>query len=228
MSNAEKIHVMQVVHVEKLAPQIIQLLMKPDHPITYQSGDYIMLGFEESDLKPFSIASAPREDGLIECHIRNELGTEWMEKLFDSKVGDQLIMAGPKPQMSLKAAHEPMIFVAGGTGFAPMKAILEESIRQKMTVPISFYWGARNSSDLYMHNWMIELSQKHPHIEYIPVISEHIEQWQGETGLVHKKALEQHPNLSQTHIYMCGPWNMTQTAKQEFIDAGANADNIIH
>lgn len=90
------IHPLKVVHVEKLAPQIIQLLMQAEHPITYASGQYIMLGFDSKDLKPFSIASAPREDGLIECHIRNQDDSEWMHALFAVQSGDHLVMQGPK------------------------------------------------------------------------------------------------------------------------------------
>ena len=228
MSNTENTHVMKVVQVQTLAPQIIQILMRPEHPLTYTAGDYVMLGFDTAELKPFSIASAPREDGLIECHIRKQPDSEWMERLFATEAGDTLVLQGPKPQMALKPAHEAMIFVAGGTGFAPMKAILEEAIRQDVKVPMSFYWGARTQADLYMHAWMLEISQKHPHIEYIPVISEAVADWQGETGLVHKKMLEQHPTLSHATIYMCGPWDMTQTAKQEFIAAGANESHIVH
>ena len=228
MSNTEQTHVMKVIKVETLAPQIIKLLMQAEHPISYTAGDYVMLGFAEDDLKPFSIASAPREDGLIECHIRKQSNSEWMVKLFTVTAGNTLVMQGPKAQMALQPSHEAMIFVAGGTGFAPMKAILEESIRQGIKVPISFYWGARIAEDLYMHNWMIDLSQKHPHIEYIPVISEQTQEWHGESGLVHKKMLEQHPKLNHSTIYMCGPWDMTQTAKQDFIAAGANSNNIIH
>lgn len=228
MSDSQQTHVMKVIKVEPLAPQIIKLLMQAEHPITYTAGDYIMLGFTTEDLKPFSIASAPREDGLIECHIRKQADSEWMQKLFASQAGDQLVMQGPKPQMALQAAHEAMIFVAGGTGFAPMKAILEESIRQEIKVPISFYWGARVASDLYMHDWMINLTQQHPHIKYIPVISDQVENWQGETGLVHQTMLQQHPSLMHCTIYMCGPWDMTQTAKQDFIAAGAREEKIIH
>lgn len=224
----ETIHVMKVVQTEHLTSQIIKLLMQPEHPISYQAGDYIMLGFDAADLKPFSIASAPRQDGLIECHIRNELGSGWMEKLFASQSGDTLVMQGPKAQMTLKEAHQPIIFVAGGTGFAPMKALLDEAIRAEIEVPISFYWGARTQEDLYMHKWMVDLTQKHPNIEYVPVISDELENWQGETGLVHKKALEQNPTLAHKTIYMCGPWNMTQTAKQEFIEAGAEEAEIVH
>ncbi|BCN92335.1 hypothetical protein THMIRHAM_01200 [Thiomicrorhabdus immobilis] len=221
-------HVMKVIHVHTLAPQIIQLLLKPEHPISYTSGDYIMLGFETDELKPFSIANAPREDGLIECHIRKQPNNEWMEKLFAVQAGDNLVMQGPKPQMALMPAHEAIIFVAGGTGFAPLRALLIESLRQNIQVPITFYWGVRTADDLYMHDWLIDLMQKEPHINYVPVVSDEIQDWKGETGLVHETVLKHHASLAHASVYMCGPWAMIQTAKQAFIDAGLSQEKLVH
>ena len=105
--------------------QMIQILFKPEHPVAYASGQYIMLGFDAADLKPFSIAAAPREDGLIECHIHNQIDSDWMKKLFKTQTGDRLVMEGPKDQMALQPAHQPIILLAGGTGFSAMKALLE-------------------------------------------------------------------------------------------------------
>ena len=221
-------HVLKVMQANLLAPQIIQLLLKPEHPIQYTSGDYIMLGFDTEELKPFSIADAPREDGLIECHIRNQENSEWMQNLFSVTAGQKLVMQGPKAQMSLQPAHEKIIFVAGGTGFAPMRALLEEALRQKVLVPITFYWGARTPEELYMHDWMIDLTQKHGNVDYIPVISDNTENWQGLTGLVHNAVLEAHPSLEKTRVYMCGPWPMIQTAKEAFYAAGLQETHLIH
>jgi len=227
-SDENTLHLIKVVHANHLTSDIIQLLMQAEHPITYTSGDYIMLGFEEQDLKPFSIASAPREDGLIECHIRKQSDSEWMEKLFSTQAGDKLVMQGPKKQMALKSAHETILFVAGGTGFAPLRALLIESLRQEISVPICFYWGARSADELYMHEWLIELTEKHGHIDYIPVVSDKTDNWQGETGLVHETVLKQHPNMAHNTVYMCGPWPMIQTAKQAFFDAGLAEEKLTH
>lgn len=217
MSN---IHPLKVVHVESLTPQIIQLQLKPDFPVSYASGDYIMLGFDAEDLKPFSIASAPREDGLIECHIRNQADSEWMQKLFAIQVGDKLVMESPKEQIRLQPIHHPIILVAGGTGFAPMKALLETLVKEHVSVPIHLYWGARSVEELYMHNEMIELASSHGNIEYIPVISKATEHWNGLKGLVHEQVLQQHPSLKHFTVYMCGPWDMIQKAKVDFEAAG--------
>jgi len=229
MSSAENItHILKVVQANTLAPQIIQLLLKPEQPIKYMAGDYIMLGFDTEELKPFSIADAPRDDGLIECHIRKQADNNWMNRLFDVQAGDNLVMQGPKAQMSLQPAHEAIIFVAGGTGFAPMRALLNESLRQNIAVPITFYWGARTVEDLYLHKWMIDLAQKHPHIEYVPVISDDLTDWQGKTGLVHNTVIKEHPNLEKYTVYMCGPWPMIQTAKEAFLAVHLNEDHLVY
>lgn len=214
------IHTLKVVHIEHLTTDIIQLLMKPDFPISYSAGQYIMLGFDTEDLKPFSIAAAPREDGLIECHIRKQADNEWMTKLFTISVGDTLVMQGPKDQMSVQPAHNPILFVAGGTGFAPMKALLDELLRQKVEVPIHFYWGARHADELYMHDVMQDLERQHANLIYVPVISEEDATWQGLTGLVHKQVLKDYPSLQHKTVYMCGPWPMMETAKADFAAAG--------
>lgn len=221
-------HPLKVVHLEKFTPEIIQLLMKPDFPVTYAAGQYILLGFERDDLKPFSIASAPREDGLIECHIRKHGDNPWMERLFNVQVGDTLVMQGPKDQMAFKPAHNPVIFVAGGTGFAPMKALLDEFLRQHSEVPLHFYWGARQPQDLYQHEEMLELEQRHGNLIYVPVISEDNPDWKGLTGLVHQQVLKDYPSLTHKTVYMCGPWPMIQTAKEDFIQAGLDPIACIH
>lgn len=217
---SETTHVLKVVHSEQLAPQILQLLMQPEKPIAYQAGDYLMLGFTTKELKPFSIAAAPREDGLLECHIRNQADSEWMQALFSVKTGDQLVMQGPKAQMQLQAQTGPIIFVAGGTGFAPMKALLEELLRQNPSQTLYFYWGARTQADLYMHQSMLDLSTNYDNVTYIPVISDNTQDWPGKTGLVHQQVLQDHPQLANFTVYLCGPWDMVQTAKQDFLNAG--------
>lgn len=222
------IHPLKVVHVEKLAPEIIQLTLKPEEPVSYASGNYIMLGLDTENLRPFSIASAPRDDGLIICHIRHLADNETMDKLCSVETGDRLVMESPKEQIVLQEAHQPIILLAGGTGFAPLKAILETLIKNRVAVPIHLYWGARNVADLYMHKEMLELTQTHPNIEYIPVLSEDSSDWNGLTGLVHEQVLKQHPSLQHTTLYMCGPWDMIQKAKSDFTAAGLQPNACIH
>jgi CDP-4-dehydro-6-deoxyglucose reductase len=215
-----QVHTLKIVHLEHYTADIIRLLMRPDFPVIYAAGQYIMLGFDQNDLKPFSIAAAPREDGLIECHIRKHDDNPWMQRLFAVEVGDMLVMQGPKDQMQWHEPHQPVIFVAGGTGFAPLKALLEEHLRHHTEVPLHFYWGARQAKELYMHEAMLDLERQHPNLVYVPVVSETDPSWQGLTGLVHHQVLKDYPSLAHKTVYLCGPWAMVQTAKADFAAAG--------
>ena len=210
---------MTVVETVLLTPDILQLLLSPVEEFTYQAGDYVMLGFDAADLKPFSIASAPRSDGLMSVHIRNHDDSDWMLTLFDVKRYDTLMVQGPKSQYQLSLPlNKPVIFVAGGTGFAPMKALLEVALTQNTDQIIEFYWGARTQEDLYLHTDMLSLCKQYPSLNYIPVVSD--EPFAGRNGLVHKAVLQDHPSLANFRVYLCGPWEMQATAKAEFLAAG--------
>ncbi|MBN2864420.1 MAG: NAD(P)H-flavin reductase [Thiotrichales bacterium] len=210
---------MTVVDTVLLTPDIIQLLLSPLQPFSYQAGDYVLLGLDEVDLKPFSIASAPRLDGLVELHIRNHDDSDWMLALFDVKRYDTVFVQGPKAQYQLELPMDkPVVFVAGGTGFAPMKALLDVALQQPLEQIIEFYWGVRTQADLYWHVEMLGLCKNYPNLNYIPVISD--EDFSGRTGLVHKAVLQDHPSLVGFRVYLCGPWEMQTTAKAAFLAAG--------
>lgn len=216
--------IFKVIQVEHFKEDTQQLILKPTQPFRYQAGDYIMLGFEEDDMKPFSIASSPRNDGHIELHIRKHEDNAWNQRLFSLEAGDEVLVEGPKPQYKLDEllceTGKPILFVAGGTGFAPMKALLDELLASGCENTIHFYWGSRHKEDLYMRNQMIALAKHTPNLNYIEVLSEPSESDTGLTGLVHKVVLEQHPSLADFRVYLCGPWPMVQAAKDDFAAAG--------
>lgn len=215
--------IFKVIQVEHFTADTIQLILKPTQPFRYQAGDYIMLGFEQEDLKPFSIASSPRNDGRIELHIRKHEDNAWNDRLFSLTSGEEVLVEGPKPQYQLDEdicqSKKPILFVAGGTGFAPMKALLDELLASGCENTIHFYWGSRHKEDLYMRNQMIALAKHHDNLDYIEVLSEPSENDTGLTGLVHQVVLERHPNLADFRVYLCGPWPMVQTAKEDFFAA---------
>lgn len=210
---------MTVVETVLLTPDIIKLVLSPTETFVYQAGDYVMLGLDSADLKPFSIASAPRPDGLVEVHIRNQDDSDWMVELFEVRRYDTVSVQGPKSQYQLALPLiQPVIFVAGGTGFAPMKALLEVALVEQSDQIIEFYWGVRTQQDLYWHAQMLTLCKQHANLNYIPVVSD--EPFVGRTGLVHKAVLQDHTNLEGFRVYLCGPWEMQATAKAEFLAAG--------
>ena len=217
----------QIIDKSFFTNDILRLRLKGETAITFSAGQYILLGSDADNLKPFSIAAAPDGTGEIECHIRNHDNSDWMQELFAKEIGDTLHWMGPNDQMKLEHHVLPTIFVAGGTGFAPMKALLEALLKEQPIQPIHFYWGARQPDDLYQNEWLEQLASEHDNINYIPVISEPNDDWQGATGLVHKQVLADYPLLEHHMVYLCGPWNMVQAAKQEFIDAGLEEKHFI-
>jgi CDP-4-dehydro-6-deoxyglucose reductase len=217
--------------------QILQLFIEPETPFPYQAGDYLTLGFEPpadeeaakdfSRFKPFSIANAPKAGVPLELHIRlpQPALDPWMEALTQLNLGDTVWINGPFKQYRLDKnldTYTPIILVAGGTGFSPMKALLEQLLTQKAQNPISLYWGAKKPQELYLHDWMEQTAKQRANLHYIPVISEKESANEGgmRQGLVHQAVLEEHPSLAHARVYLCGPWEMVNKAKEDFINAG--------
>lgn len=217
---------MKILQADLLTSELLRLTLQTPKDFQHQAGDYLLLGLQEDDLKPFSIASTPNTNNTLEVHIRNLEKTQWMEDLFKLKVDDTVLVKGPEKQMRLQDENHQNIFVAGGTGIAPMKALLEKRLEEGLTQEHLLYWGARKVEELYINTELVDLANKSEKLNYISVVSE--EAWQGRSGLVHKAVLEDFPNLENATIYICGHWDMIQIAKDDFTEAGLNPDNFIH
>ncbi len=204
-----------------LSDDIAQLWLAPQQPFHWHAGDYLEMALTpEGDTRPFSIANAPNAAGRIELHIRHT-GDDWYNALFKRKVGDTVYLAAePKQQYPLPAGDRPLLFVAGGTGFAPFKALIEQLLQDGFAQPITLYWGARRQQDLYQDEVIRAWAQNAPTLTYVPVLSE--EDWAERTGLVADAVLDDHPDLSGFEIYVCGPWRMVQDAKARFAEHGAD------
>ncbi len=112
-----------------------------------------------------------------------------------------------------------MILLAGGTGFAPIKAIVEHAIAEKSPRPMFIYWGAKARADLYQNALPAAWAAAHPHIRYIPVLSEPApaDAWTGRSGFVHQAVMADFPDLSGHQVYACGSPGMIDTAKADFV-----------
>lgn len=219
--------VIQIVEKHFFSHDILRLRLKAEAPIEFYAGQYILLGFDREILKPFSIAVAPDGSGELECHIRHNPHSPWMQTLFTKEIGDRLYWQGPIDHICLREQTKPTIFVAGGTGFALMKALLENQLESTPKFPIHIYWGVRQASDLYQHDWLVKLCRQHDDIDYTPVVSEQHANWQGMTGWVHDAVLQDFPQLENYSVYLCGPTQMQQVAKQAFLAAGLNEQHFI-
>ena len=195
-----------------LTDDIAQLWLAPQTSYRWQAGDYLTLTPETTlDPRPFSIANAPNAAGRIELHIRNT-GDDWYDTLFTRQPGDTLLL-GPVQQQYPRPAHDqPVIFVAGGTGFAPFKALTEQLLTDGFSQPIHFYWGARTRRDLYQDDVMRAWAASHANLHYTPVLSQ--ENWAGRTGLVVDAVLEDFDRLDGQTVYVCGPWPMVEDSRR--------------
>ncbi len=142
------------------------------------------------------------------------------------KEGDHIEIEGPFGQFALRESHKPIIFVAGATGFAPVKSMLEYAFKAGLKRKMYLYWGVRSRRDLYMAELAEQWARKYSNFIFVPVLSEpHPEdRWDGRTGLVHGAILQDFPDLSGFEIYTCGSVKMVETARPAFVAQGLNEE----
>jgi CDP-4-dehydro-6-deoxyglucose reductase len=167
---------------------------------------------------------------MLELHLRLIPGGSFTEYVFSSmKERDILRFEGPLGSFRLhEESSRPVVMVAGGTGFAPIKALVEHAIHSGITRPMAIYWGAKNRAELYLPDLPPQWAAQYPHISYVPVLSEPEagDAWQGRTGLVHQAVLEDIADLSRYQAYVCGAPVMVEAALRDFVAHGLPADEF--
>jgi CDP-4-dehydro-6-deoxyglucose reductase len=217
----------RVRRMRKLAPDVmlIQLRTPYNENMLFAAGQYIDLLFDDGRRRSYSIALAPTlEGGMmdLELHIRHSPGGFFTDRVFSTlKVGDILRFEGPLGTFYLREDNaKPIIFLAGGTGFGPIKAMIEYAAKRKMSEarPMAFYWGCRAKQDLYMLDLAQGWAQDVPQFTFVPVLSEPSPEdgWTGRTGFVHRAVIEDFQDLSQHQVYACGAPVMVDAARRDF------------
>ncbi len=213
----------RVERVEKPAEDVAVLFLKlpTGERLQFLAGQYIDILLKSGKRRSFSMANAPHNDQLIELHVRKSPGGAFSSFVFEEmKERAILRFEGPLGTFYLREDDDkPMIFVAGGTGFAPIKGIIEHAFHHDEDRPMVLYWGVRSLRDLYMPDLPIEWQRDHPNFTYIPVLSDPLPQdaWRGRTGFVHQAVLDDFPDLSGYQVYACGGPAMTDVAKATFV-----------
>jgi CDP-4-dehydro-6-deoxyglucose reductase len=214
------------VRVQKLtraAPDvmILELMLPPGERLQFLAGQYIDILLKEGRRRAFSLANAPHDDGFLQLHVRLVPGGNFTGQVFSAmKERDMLRINGPHGSFFLREdSTKPMLLIAGGTGFAPIKAIVEHAIAERITRPMTLYWGGRCQADLYMQDIAKAWAEKYAHIHYIPVLSEALDSdsWTQRSGLVHKAAMQDYPDLSGHQVYVCGSPAMVTAARRDFV-----------
>ncbi len=212
----------RVHKMERAAPDvmIVYLRLPANERLQFLPGQYLDILLKEGRRRSFSLANAPHADELLELHLRLTPGGRFTEHVFGTmKERDILRFEGPLGSFFLREdSTKPIVFVAGGTGFAPMKAMIEHALHIKSTRPMVLYWGARRREDLYLNTLPERWARDHAHFEYIPVLSEAAvaDEWRGRAGLVHRAVMDDLPDLSYHQAYVCGAPAMVDAARRDF------------
>lgn len=202
---------------------VIRLQLPASDMMKYHAGQYVEFLLRDGDRRSYSMANAPHtqtETPGLELHIRHMAGGKFTEHVFGAmKEKEILRIEGPYGSFFLREdSDKPLVLLASGTGFAPLKALIEHMQHKNITRPAVLYWGARRPADLYMHDWMQAKLAEMPHLRYIPVISDALpeDQWTGRTGFVHQAVLEDFSDLSGHQVYACGAPIVVESARDAY------------
>lgn len=215
----------RVLSLVRLAPDVMRLgLQHAGEPLGFHAGQHLRLSLRDGTTRAYSLAHAPvTEQGVsreLELHIRHMPAGRFSGQVFGSmKVRDMLRVSGPWGGFRLnEPSGKPIVFLASGTGFAPIKAMLEHMRWRGIQRPAHLYWGGRRRADLYLMDWVREQAQAWPWLDFHPVLSEATPQdaWTGRTGLVHRAVLEDFADLSGHEVYACGAPPMVEAARRDF------------
>lgn len=213
----------RVQKLVRLAPDVmlLQLKLPASDRLQFLAGQYIDILLKDGRRRSFSIANAPQADETLELHVRRVPGGHFTSHVFETmKERDILRFEGPHGDFFLREdSAKPIILLAGGTGFAPIKALVEHAVHQKIARPMTLYWGARDRPGLYLHELAAGWAAGHDDYKYIPVLSEAQpnDGWQGRTGLAHRAVMADFPDLSGHQVYACGAPAMIDAARQDLI-----------
>lgn len=216
----------RVASLRKLADDVmeISLSLPANQRLAFRAGQYIEFILRDRSRRAFSIANSPSNDEVIELHLRHVKGGTFTNHVFDEMKEKAILrFEGPFGTFHIsESSNRPLILIAGGTGFAPIKSMVEELIEKGDTRPLHIYWGARAKVDLYRNDLPEKWAFQHEHINYVSVLSEpnDNDEWQGRTGFVHSAVEEDFANLSKFDVYVAGPPPMVDAAKAGFIKQG--------
>jgi CDP-4-dehydro-6-deoxyglucose reductase, E3 len=225
----------RVVERTMLAHDVIGLKLKlprndGERPFRWLAGQYIDFLLADGRRRSFSIANAWAPDAPMELHLRITPGGRFA-KYVQEEMPERAILRfeGPLGAFYLREdSDRPVLLMAGGTGFAPIKAIVEHALSRGIPRDFHLFRGVRSRRDLYLDELAQRWAAQHPRFHYTAVLSEPDEDWRGERGFVHEIVLKRYPSLAGREVYMSGPPVMIQAGKRAFGGAGLDADHLFY
>jgi CDP-4-dehydro-6-deoxyglucose reductase, E3 len=218
----------RIAAIERVAPDVVvlRLQLPANERLQYLAGQFVELIMRDGTRRSYSMASAPHLAEQVELHVRHMPGGKFTDALFGVtspplKERDILRFEGPLGTFFLREdSVKPIVLLASGTGFAPIKALVEHAASRGITRPMTLYWGGRRPQDLYMSELCERWAKEMPHFRYVPVISDALPEdgWQGRTGFVHRAVMEDFPDLSAFQVYACGAPVVVDSARRDFTE----------
>lgn len=216
----------RVLTIERPAADVavLRLQLPANQQLQYRAGQYVEFILRDGARRSYSMANAPSQLGsppAIELHIRHMPGGKFTDHVFGAmKEKEILRMEGPFGSFFLREdSPKPMVLLASGTGFAPIKAIVQQMKDQGITRDAVLYWGARRKADLYQHDWCVQAAAEMPNLRYVPVLSDATPEdaWAGRSGFVHQAVMADLPDLAGHQVYACGTPLMVEAAQRDFV-----------
>ena len=199
---------------------LLKLQLPANDTFQYHAGQYVEFLLRDGARRSYSMANAPNNGPQVELHIRHMPGGKFTDHVFGAmKEKEILRIEGPYGSFFLREdSDKPIVLLASGTGFAPIKAVIEHMQAKGITREAVLYWGGRRPADLYLNDWVLEQIASMPNLRYVPVISDALPEdaWTGRTGFVHKAVMQDFPDLSGHQVYACGAPIVVDSAKADF------------
>ncbi|QBC42552.1 CDP-6-deoxy-delta-3,4-glucoseen reductase [Iodobacter fluviatilis] len=222
----------RVQSIDKVSQDVAVLSLKlpSSEKLVFLAGQYIDIHTKNGKKRSFSIANAPHDAEYLQLHIRHVAGGEFSDYVWNSmKEREIMRFTGPLGSFFLREdSDKPILLIATGTGFAPIKGILEHAFNNGIQREIVLYWGARTLADIYMPELPSAWQQQHANFTFIPVLSEPSEKdaWNGRTGLVHEAVLDDFGSLAGYQVYACGAPVMVEAAYTHCVSRGLPSDEF--
>jgi CDP-4-dehydro-6-deoxyglucose reductase len=217
----------RVVSLEKKSHDVMSIIMQlpATDVMQFHAGQYVEFLLRDGSRRSYSMGNAPHTldpaAPKVELHIRHMPGGKFTDVVFSTmKEKDIMRIEGPYGSFYLREdSQAPMILLASGTGFAPIKALIEHMQHKGITRPATLYWGGRRPADLYMNDWVEEHVNAMPNLTYVPVVSDALPEdaWIGRTGFVHQAVLQDYPDLSGFQVYACGAPIVVDSARTDYL-----------
>lgn len=218
-----------VVSLERLTHDVACVRLRPadGDAFTFRAGQYVKVTFAGQIPRAYSLASLPN-DPFIEFHIRQSSDGSTSRFVNEElRVGEQAMIEGPMGENYLRDEHAgPIIGIAGGSGLAPVRSIVETALRRGVRQPVALYFGVRAERDLYMERHFDALAEAHGNFRFVPVLSEAAAGTARRTGLVHEAALADFTDFAGFTAYLAGPPVMIVAARDALIERGLRPDDF--